>query len=157
MIICHNDDPKGAPSTDSEGKSQTHQTNFWHQCLLLFRSWSPTWCVLLVPIWFTSQPLWLLPTIQSQISPAQHQGHQYELIPPWKLYKKHCPGTVVLIPQIYQVNRHSMCVLADSTEAIEIPPIPILYATQGATALGLKFPCEINSSLHLVSVPFQEM
>jgi len=145
MIICHNDDLKDAPSTDSEGKSQTHQTNFWHQCLLLFRSWSQ-WCVLLVPTWFTSRPLWLLPTVQSQISPAWHQGHQYEFIPPWKLYEKHRPGTVVLIPQIYQVNRHSMCVLANSTEAVKIPPIPILHATQGAAASGLGSNSPVKST-----------
>jgi len=86
--------------------------------------------------------------IQSQISPAWHQleGHQYELIPPWKLYKKHCPGTVVLIPKIYQVNDCSVCVFADSMEAVEIPPIPILHATQGAATSGLGSNSPVKST-----------
>jgi len=143
MIICCNDKPKDAPST--EGKSQTHQTNFRHQCLLLFRSWSQTRCVL--PIWFTSQPLWLLLTIQSQISPAQHQGHLETL---WKTLTWHCClNTTDLSSQWTQC----VCVLAESMEAIKILPIPTLPATQGTTTLcsGSNSPVKLTQAF----TPFQ--
>jgi hypothetical protein len=70
-----------------------------------------------------------------------------------KLYEKHCPGTVVLIPQIYQVNGHSVCVLAESMEAIKILPIPTLPETQGTTTLcsGSNSPMKLTQAF----TPFQ--
>ena len=110
-----------------------------------------------LPTWFTSWPLWLLSTIQSQISLAWHQGHQHELIPPWKLHKKICPSTVVLIPR--SIKSTDTACIGRVHRSCQNPAHSHLACNPRHCHIALKpkFPCEIDSSLHLVSVPFQEM